>query len=419
VRLLLVTNQLTSINGAETYLITVGEALEAAGHDVTLVSQQLGEMAELAQEVGLNVVRDLDVLRADADGVIANDYPSACDAAAANSRTPVVFVAHADSFQFCTPPQLDGVVSAVVALNGRVARQMRALGQPGLVVRLRQPIDVVRFAPRIPPRETARRVLLLGNYLSGTRRDMVERACASVGLEVLQVGRHGQSASLHPELAILESDIVMGKGRTVLEGMACGRAAYVYDQNGGDGWVTPESYPRIETDNFGGRATDASLGEAQIAADLAAYSPELGLQGREIVIRNHASHRHAQQLVAVFAKAGAPARPRSDAIAELARLSRMQWRTESRAAQSGVEAEIALRHQRELETARDAAAWRAEVAEAELAATLERAESAEAEAARQRERAGAVEAFTRTSRYRFAVRVGQIVDRLRALARRR
>ena len=40
-----------------------------------------------------------------------------------------------------------------------------------------------------------------------------------------------------------DADIVVGYGRSVLEAMAMGRAAYVWDHAGGDGWVTPETYP--------------------------------------------------------------------------------------------------------------------------------------------------------------------------------
>ena len=32
--------------------------------------------------------------------------------------------------------------------------------------------------------------------------------------------------------------------------------AYVWDTRGGDGWVTPETYPALEADGFTGAATD-------------------------------------------------------------------------------------------------------------------------------------------------------------------
>ena len=43
---------------------------------------------------------------------------------------------------------------------------------------------------------------------------------------------------LSPEIRMNDVDIVVGKGRAVLEGMSCGRPAYLFDSFGGDGWVT-------------------------------------------------------------------------------------------------------------------------------------------------------------------------------------
>jgi hypothetical protein len=51
--------------------------------------------------------------------------------------------------------------------------------------------------------------------------------------------------------------------------MACGRAVYVYDMFGGDGWVTPEAYPALEADHFAGQATDRVIGPAELERDLA------------------------------------------------------------------------------------------------------------------------------------------------------
>ena len=60
-----------------------------------------------------------------------------------------------------------------------------------------------------------------------------------------------------PVATIAEADIVVGKGRAVLEAMSCGRAAFVYDAFGGDGWVTAESYPRLEADGSPARPSRA------------------------------------------------------------------------------------------------------------------------------------------------------------------
>ena len=67
-----------------------------------------------------------------------------------------------------------------------------------------------------------------------------------------------------------DADIVIGKARVIVEAMASGRAAYVYDHNGGDGWVTPERYELLEADNFGGQAEPVAADRARLRADLRA-----------------------------------------------------------------------------------------------------------------------------------------------------
>ena len=51
-----------------------------------------------------------------------------------------------------------------------------------------------------------------------------------------------------------DADLVLGRGSAVVEALAEGRAAYVYGDDGGDGWVTPERYELLEADGFSGRA---------------------------------------------------------------------------------------------------------------------------------------------------------------------
>ena len=58
-----------------------------------------------------------------------------------------------------------------------------------------------------------------------------------------------------PRAAMRAADIVVAKARAALEAMSCGRAVYLYDQFGGDGWVTPDNYPAFEADHFAGQAT--------------------------------------------------------------------------------------------------------------------------------------------------------------------
>jgi len=395
------THHLASLGGSETYLVTVAEQLERLGHAVTIHALELGEMADIARERGLRVATGERDLPDACDAVLAQDGVTSLALADRYPTSPQLFIVHADAIDLVMPPQLPDVAGALVVLNDRVARRMGALAREYEIVRLRQPIDLQRFAPRGPIAPRPRRVLLLGNYLWGDRRDLIEEACAELGIPCVQAGRHG-TATAAPELAIGEADIVVGKARTVLEAMACGRAAYVYDHNGGDGWVTPERYPALEADNFAGRATPEVIDAERLRHDLAAYRPEMGTANRDLALLHHGAGPHAEALVAAVRRLAPRAARPPGPLRELGRLVRLQWQAESRAAALAVELQLERVRLRELEAERDRLAT-------ELGAS--RGAAADAAAASR-----ALDDLTATRRYRLAQALARPLDRLRALA---
>ena len=86
--------------------------------------------------------------------------------------------------------------------------------------------------------------------------------------------------------------------------MACGRAVFVYDRAGGDGWVTAENYEALEAGGFSGRSDLAPPGPADF--DLSRYSPDMGLVNRDLAVRHHRANVHAEELVALLREAEPP-----------------------------------------------------------------------------------------------------------------
>ncbi len=330
--IVLSTQHFASIGGAETYLLTVAEQLERLGHGVIVHAQELGEMSEEARSRGVRVVGDIESLPAGCDVILVQDAVTSHLLAARYPDTPQVFVSHGIGLDVSLPPQLPGLVSTVVAMNDRVKSRAEAAAAGHRVVRLRQPIDLDRFSPRAPIQPQARRVLLLGNYLRGPRRDALLGICAELELECLQIGAHGKASHTHPEIALADADIVVGYGRSALEGMASGRAVYVYDHSGGDGWVTPASYPLLEANGFAGTATGDAIDRERLRADLRAYDPDMGLTNRELARVHHDAIRHTSELVKLLADAAPPVRFEQQPLEEIARLRRLQWQVEGRAA---------------------------------------------------------------------------------------
>ncbi len=323
-RLLLATNNL-GFGGSESYLLTVAEQLDRLGHEATVFAPEAGEGVGAAIERGIRVVVNVANLPREIDAAITQDAAVSLQLADRISMVPQLFVAHSEIFDLQTPPQLPGFVGRVVVLNDRVEARMRSLAVDIEVTRLRQPIDPEHFAARREASVEPRKALLLSNTPIADRLRPLEAACAEAGLELARVGgAAGRTAD--PRTAILDADLVIGYGRSILEAMSCGRAAYVYDWHGGDGWVTAETYPAIEADGFGGRSGRRILDARALSDDLAAYDPSMGPVNHDLVMAHHRANVHAQQLVELIRQLSPPQGRPQGQLEEMARLVRLEWR---------------------------------------------------------------------------------------------
>lgn len=413
--LVLATHKLADPGGAQTYAVTVAEQLARLGHSVTLYTRELGAVAELARERALRVTARSDELPGDADGVITGvDRSLTLELAARYPQAARVFVVHG-SEDVHLPPPVPGAVVATIVLNDLHATRAAACAGAGEVVRMRQPVDLRRFSPCGRPRERPARVLLLGNYhqSSAGRVQMLREAWAEAGLEWLEAG--GDTQTLDVPKAIAEVDVVVGYGRSALEAMACGRPTYVHDHSGSEGWITPESYARMEAGGFALAAVRPPPDIDQQRADIRAYRPEWGLAGHDIARVRHDARDHAAELVALIDRLG-PGRasdaPSTMRAVEL--LAESQLRAELMAEHYRIESKQWFRHYQgaQEELAHERGSWQAErdglkAERDELEG--ERARSADA-AARALERLGA---FKQTRRYRLARMLAAPLDRLR------
>ncbi len=134
---------------------------------------------------------------------------------------------------------------------------------------------------------------------------------------------------------------MFGKARVILEAMACGRAAYVFDHNGGEGWVTGETFDRLAADNFGGQSVPAVIDEERLVADLAFYDSGMGIVNRDLVVAHNAATKHTEALVELLHRVAlSPRDTMAEApLRELARVIRLRHRADMQAFAFHAEAE--------------------------------------------------------------------------------
>lgn len=342
-RLLLATRLLDGPGGAESYLLTVAHELRRLGHDVTLTAKEIGPEGAGAHAAGFPLVAPQSPLDPAPEAILVQDRELSLRFAREYPEARQVFVVHSSDTDFELPhPELP-VVTAAVVLNDRHAAVVDAIGGGPPVVRLRQPIDVVRFRPVAPPRTVPRKALVLTNNLAPARLDALRRAWGSSGVELAILGRNQAlgvdgHTELDPRNEIADADIVVGYGRAMLEAMASGRAAFVFAGPGGDGWVTEDTYAALEADGFAGGAFPEVYDGQRLRSALGSYDARLGQAGRDLVRFPHDARTHVAELARLLAQTVPVRTTDPNRLRELERMVQLLWRAEVRTSSHRIEA---------------------------------------------------------------------------------
>lgn len=282
--------------GLPTFVLTLAEHLEALGHEVVLFAHCLGLVSDYAQQRGLMTIDKEDKLPAATDATIACDKVTSIEMARRFPKARRMLLMH-NYDNVWWPPAEPGIVQATLAPNDRLATLARGCAGAGKIVRIRQPIDLYRFMFRGIAAGKPRRILLLGNsgnLAKGYRT--LQAAWSRPDLEWHHVGWPRPVLDVASEIA--KADIVVGYGRSILEAMACGRPAYVYDHAGSDGWVCRETYELMESNGFSGMGVRPEPSFEQLQEDFLRYDPGLGGIGHGLARSHHDARLIAAEIAA-------------------------------------------------------------------------------------------------------------------------
>ena len=294
-RILITNNRLDQRAGSESYVETVMGALRDLGHEVIAFSPGLGEVASSLRSRGFEVHDNVTHLPDGIDVIHGQHVNAVAEVRRVLPSVPLVFVAHS-WFIPNEDPCAELAPAALVALNERVQNRLRSIAFPSHIPihRLRQPVEIGFFdGIRRVPSDRPESALLVSRKITG-RLKSIQEACERAGIELRTL--RGESAD--PRLEMAAADMVLASGRSALEAMSMARPTLLIDQTVCAGWITEDSWERIENEGFGtGNPTDSVT---DLDALLAMYSPDFGIQARILAAHQHAAQDHASALIAIY-----------------------------------------------------------------------------------------------------------------------
>jgi glycosyltransferase involved in cell wall biosynthesis len=296
--------------GSETSTYTVVAALIRHGHRVTVLTPIRGLMAEHIVGLGARVVDDIRRMDGQPEVLHCQHNVLALLARGWFNGVPLVYQSHGTQPLPEQPPSVDLNVQRYLAVSDLVKRHLQGRGVAIEAIRvLENPIDLGRFAPRSSIADRPRRALILSARMDPRTRGVIEEACRRLGIEVVVCGLEGRVFAVEDEID--RADIVFSLGRGALEAMACGRAVYVYDVHGADGWVSPETVDDISSHTFSGKRFHRRPGVEELAEDLARYDPAMGRDNRTIAEGRYDIERYLPRLLELYREAAEAFMPRS------------------------------------------------------------------------------------------------------------
>lgn len=310
-------NTLSLLAGSETWTETLAKQFKWLGHNVTVFSTDLGMIATKLEAVGVKCINKVQtksgvkpfsfVLESSAGGeydvIICNHNQITKDLHAAFPQTPIIATIHGPLHKgengdiWPEHPVTEFKVNQYVGVSEEIQHILKAdYGIESCIIR--NFIDLKRFKKPEKINEKPKKFLINSNYYGP--QDPITQIIKAVADhyqgELMAVGTNF-SQTYEVWDVVSNCDVVVGMGRSLLEGMAAGKLAICHGRWGTGGVVTPESYEAIRNQNFSGRNSKGQFmsPEEMIAVIDKAYTQENIDEIYEIVKKEHDVVVNAQQ----------------------------------------------------------------------------------------------------------------------------
>lgn len=312
---------LSFLGGSETWTYTLATALKKMGHRVNCFSPELGVFSSKLEkqdikcfdQISSNKIKSftyiLDENNIDNYDVIISSHHEIVDYLRnAFPKTPIISVIHGiihlinNDIKAPEHPALTAGVNQFIAVSEEVQNKLKRDYNLESDV-IRNFIDLDEFSTSRSIAEKPERIFINTNYNSKEDEEIrvIKEAADHYGAHVSAVGMNF-TPSMSVRKAIEDADIVVGMGRSVLEGLSMGRIGIVHGRWGTAGVIhNDESAHEMAQFNFSGRCLDGKqpiwTAEKFIEEIDKYYNKETSAWSRNYISRDHNSMIAAERFV--------------------------------------------------------------------------------------------------------------------------
>ncbi len=284
-KILIGNNTLSLLAGSETWSFTLASALKKLGHQVFCFSPELGIISEeLLKEniVSFNRISTSGVkpfsfvleepVDHSYDVIIANHWHIVEHLRKEFPKTPIISTIHGIIHEEETPqgvskapehPALEAGVNQFVAVSEEVQALLKKQYNIDSVI-IRNFIDLKRFKGKRKVSKTPKQFLINSNYngKNDPETELIRTVAKHYGAKLTALGQNF-SQTFDTRKAVEDADIVVGMGRSVLEGVATGRLGIVHGRWGTAGVIREGNIQEIRQCNFSGRNSNGKFMSAE------------------------------------------------------------------------------------------------------------------------------------------------------------
>ncbi len=304
-KILLTNHQLLHNSGSEILTLTLARSLKKQNCDVTVYSKYLGELSVEFKNDGIEVVKDLKLIK-DKKFDLAHVHHNINALEVRNTfpELPIIFFSQGVLPFLEQPPAIDINISHYLAISEEVKANLMKNGiaeeEISVIGNL---IDSMKFFPKKQLNENVNNILVVSAKITEEKVNVIKEACKRLNINVRFVGGgFGEVKQEDLIQLIQESEIVISLGRGAIEAMLCGRVPIIFDYQGADGMVTPDTFDEIRKNNFSGRRYGLEYSPEDLINEIKKYKAEYGKILMRKAVENYSAAAVTKKLLKIYAK---------------------------------------------------------------------------------------------------------------------